>query len=390
MTTNGKPGTGLALLASRLQVTEAEVQESLTQTVFKGATPAQMTALLVVANEYGLNPFTRELFAFPSKNGIVPVVSVDGWLRIINEHPQFAGMDIVYAETIVEVKGSRPCPEYIEVTIHRKDRPGTSTPIREYLDECYRATEPWNTMTRRMLRHKAIKEAARVTMGLHGIFDVDEAADVLAHEGKRIVADDDVYDLVEIEEDAGEVIGSAEYDALLAEVERTRISLQTIAKNVAAKAGYTGALEDMPMPVWESLMSGLAQMPSKGAAEQSTSAAQEPRDGAGSPQGDPEAAEALPGEESAIRGADPEPPGMDAEAYRKSRGNVTPLNPDGPATPQQLAEIKKLRKAVGINAADFATLVSEFGGEPTEDGYGLTQQQAEFVIEALTERSGAR
>ncbi len=263
MTPNGNPGTALALLAGRLQVTESELQETLTQTVFKGANPAQMTALLVVANEYGLNPFTRELFAFPSKNGIVPVVSVDGWLRIINDHPQFAGMDIVYAETIVEVKGSRPCPEYIEVTIHRHDRPGTSTPIREYLDECYRGTEPWNTMTRRMLRHKAIKEAARVTMGLHGIFDQDEANDVLAREGKRIVPAGDVYDVVAVEEVAGEVIGEAEYTAMLSEVARVGISLSSVAKNVAAKAGYQGELTDMPLKVWESLMAGLAAMPTK-------------------------------------------------------------------------------------------------------------------------------
>ena len=64
-------------------------------TAFKGqVSDAQMTALIVVANQYGLNPFTRELFAFPDKNnGIVPVVGVDGWARIINSHPQFDGME---------------------------------------------------------------------------------------------------------------------------------------------------------------------------------------------------------------------------------------------------------------------------------------------------------
>ena len=49
-------------------------------TVFKGLTSdAQMTALLVVANAYGLNPWTKEIYAYPDKqNGIVPVVGVDG------------------------------------------------------------------------------------------------------------------------------------------------------------------------------------------------------------------------------------------------------------------------------------------------------------------------
>ena len=41
-------------------------------------------ALLIVADQYGLNPFTREIFAFDDKRaGIVPVVSVDGWSRIL-------------------------------------------------------------------------------------------------------------------------------------------------------------------------------------------------------------------------------------------------------------------------------------------------------------------
>ena len=37
-------------------------------------TDAQMAALLVVANQYNLNPWTKEIYAFPDKsNGIVPV-----------------------------------------------------------------------------------------------------------------------------------------------------------------------------------------------------------------------------------------------------------------------------------------------------------------------------
>lgn len=384
MATNGKPGTALAVLATRLQVTEAEVKDSLTQTVFKGASEAQMTALCIVANEYGLNPFVKELYAFPSQTGIVPMVSIDGWLRIINEHPQFAGMDIVYAENIVQVDKSKPCPEYIEVTIHRKDRPQTSTPIREYLDECYRSTQPWNAMTRRMLRHKAIMQAARVVMGLHGIFDEDEAGDVLAREGKRIVRVGDEYEVIEstaAEEDTGEVIGQAEYDALLAEMERTQISLEAIAKNVAVKAGYEGALEDMPMPVWESLMAGLAQMPTKGAAGQPSGAAQEADDDADGGQGDPEAAPAGEDGQESLIGNDPEPPG-------RGPSNVTPLNPDAPATPQQMDEIKRLRKAGRISAGEFNGLVVEYG-EPTADNYGLTQQTAGFLMEAMKERGAS-
>ena len=48
--------------------------ETLKATAFKGqVSDAQMTALMVVANQYALNPWTKEIYAFPDKNnGIVP------------------------------------------------------------------------------------------------------------------------------------------------------------------------------------------------------------------------------------------------------------------------------------------------------------------------------
>src|SRR5690606_15891490 len=89
-------------LAKKLGMGEVgmELIETLKQTAFKGdASDAQFTALMVVANQYGLNPWTREIYAFPDKqNGIVPVVGVDGWSRIINEHSQFDGMEFEMPE----------------------------------------------------------------------------------------------------------------------------------------------------------------------------------------------------------------------------------------------------------------------------------------------------
>lgn len=133
-------------------------------TAFKGpASDAQLTALLVVAKEYGLNPWTREVYAFPDKNnGIVPVVGVDGWSRIINTNPQFNGMDFTQDDQ------SCTC------IIYRKDR---DHPIRvtEWLDECRRTTQPWQSHPKRMLRHKAMIQCARLAFGYVGIFDQDEA-----------------------------------------------------------------------------------------------------------------------------------------------------------------------------------------------------------------------
>lgn len=140
--------------------------ETLKSTAFKSntqVTDEQMTALLIVANQYGLNPFTREIFAFPDKGGIVPVVGVDGWSRIMNTHPQFDGMDFT---SDVE---SCTC------IIYRKDRTHP-TSATEYMDECKRDNSPaWESHPRRMLRHKAMIQAARLAFGFTGIYDQDEA-----------------------------------------------------------------------------------------------------------------------------------------------------------------------------------------------------------------------
>lgn len=144
---------------------DAELVTTLKQTAFKTREPvsdAQLTALMVIANEYGLNPFTKEIYAYPDQHkGIVPVVGVDGWIRIVNEHPQFDGVEFDTA------------PDAVTARIYRKDRT-RPTVITEYLDECKRPTDPWRNMPRRMLRHKALMQCARVAFGF-ALYDDDEA-----------------------------------------------------------------------------------------------------------------------------------------------------------------------------------------------------------------------
>ncbi len=173
-------------LATKLDMGDgADLIGTLKATAFKGeVSDAQMTALLVVANQYALNPWTKEIYAFPDKNnGIVPVVGVDGWSRIINSHPQFDGIEFHHADEFVTMPGAKPAPEWIECHIHRKDR-SRPVVVREYLDEVYRApfkgkygdvTGPWQTHTKRFLRHKAMIQCARLAFGYGGIYDQDEA-----------------------------------------------------------------------------------------------------------------------------------------------------------------------------------------------------------------------
>ena len=154
-------------LASRLQlgVDGRELVETLKETAFRGqVSDSQMAALLIVAEQYGLNPWTKEIYAFPDRqNGIVPVVGVDGWARIINGNSAFDGMEFEQDEESCTCK------------IYRKDR-SHATAVTEYMSECRRENvQPWKTHPKRMLRHKAMIQCARIAFGFGGIYDEDEA-----------------------------------------------------------------------------------------------------------------------------------------------------------------------------------------------------------------------
>ena len=79
MPQNNKTGA-LQLMAERMNLEPAKLPKALKDTVFKNASDDELLALVVVANEHKLNPFTKEIYAFPSRGGgIVPIISVDGW-----------------------------------------------------------------------------------------------------------------------------------------------------------------------------------------------------------------------------------------------------------------------------------------------------------------------
>lgn len=156
----------IVALAKNLNMTgidENHLKYVLTQTVFKGANDEQLVALMIVANQYGLNPFTKEIYAFPSKGSITPIVSVDGWSRLINDNPNCDGIQFEQDDVSATCK------------IYRKDRTHP-TIVTEYLSECEMSNSPvWKKYPKRMLRHKALIQCARVAFGFSGIYDEDEA-----------------------------------------------------------------------------------------------------------------------------------------------------------------------------------------------------------------------
>jgi len=172
-TSERQPRSVLVDMSMRYGMEPAAFEATVRATCMKpdknGKVPSreEFAAFLLVAKEYNLNPLLKEIYAYPAKGGgIVPIVSVDGWVNLINSQAALDGLEFAIEHTEAGALVSITC------RIYRKDR---SRPIEvtEYLSECIRSTEPW-AMKHRMLRHKALIQCARYAFGFAGIYDEDE------------------------------------------------------------------------------------------------------------------------------------------------------------------------------------------------------------------------
>jgi phage recombination protein Bet len=156
-------------LARHYTMEKAAFLQVMKMTIMKGANVSNedIAAFCLVAKEHGLNPFTKEIFAFPANGGIQPIVSVDGWMKLINSHPDFDGM--TFDDTVIDGKITA-----ITCNMHRKGR-AHPVAVTEYMSECFRQTPTWKQWPARMLRHKTAIQAARYAFGFAGIMEPDEA-----------------------------------------------------------------------------------------------------------------------------------------------------------------------------------------------------------------------
>lgn len=179
-----KSNSVMVRMAERFGMDRVAFERTLMATVVPGgkATPEQVAAVLLVADQYHLNPLTKEIYAFPNRGGgIVPVVGVDGWIKLMNEHPAADGVELV------ENNDEKGALISVTATVYRKDR---AHPIRvtEYFAECARGTDPWRQSPRRMLRHKALIQGLRVAFGFSGIYEPDEAERIVeAQQRERVI-----------------------------------------------------------------------------------------------------------------------------------------------------------------------------------------------------------
>jgi phage recombination protein Bet len=160
----------IAAMASERSMEPAIFAKTVKATCMPGnVSDEEFAAFLMVAQRYGLDPITKEIYAFPKKGGgIQPIVGIDGWMNLINSNPNTDGLefrdDFNEAGALVA----------ITAIIHRKDRKHP-TMVTEYMEECKRPSEPWTKWPARMLRHKAAIQCARYAFGFAGIIDPEEA-----------------------------------------------------------------------------------------------------------------------------------------------------------------------------------------------------------------------
>lgn len=156
------------VMAAKFDMEPAPFIKALKETaVPPNISDGQFAAFLIVAKEHDLNPLTREIFAFPSQGGIRPIVSIDGWMKLINRHPNYNGMKTT---DNLDKDGNLIS---ITVQMFRKDR-DHSIEVTEYMKECMRNNQVWKQWPARMLRHKAMIQAARIAFSFSGIEDQDE------------------------------------------------------------------------------------------------------------------------------------------------------------------------------------------------------------------------
>ena len=120
----------------------------------------QETCLRLIT-EYNLNPRADEIDLVQFEAGHWQVfITINGWAKLINAHPAFCGIEFSEASELEE-----GVPLWMGCTIYRTDRI-KPIEIREYFTEMKTEHIAWQQMPRRMLRHRAMQQCARLAFGI--------------------------------------------------------------------------------------------------------------------------------------------------------------------------------------------------------------------------------
>jgi hypothetical protein len=109
---------------------------------------------------YQINPLLGDLKIIYQQGQWFPHVTMDGWMKMINQHPAFCGIDFRESDQLIE-----GIPQWVSCTIYRQDRVIPIT-IREYYVELKQESPLWDEIPRRMLRFRSMQQCARLALGL--------------------------------------------------------------------------------------------------------------------------------------------------------------------------------------------------------------------------------
>ncbi len=148
----------IAHAAKVLNIEVDELQLWLDQ--HQGITPYTQVQLLRLASKHLLDPLSDEISIMETKEGFLPFITIDGWAKLMNQHPQYAGMSLREP-----TESNSQLPAWMECTIYRNDRI-LPIVVKEYLEEVMTTHPSWQQMPRRMLRHRVIQQCARLAFGI--------------------------------------------------------------------------------------------------------------------------------------------------------------------------------------------------------------------------------
>jgi len=151
----------LASAAKKLGCTVSELSSWLNQTP---NTPeaVQHNALRLIT-KHNLDPLSDEISIYQYEDSHWQAfITIDGWSKLINEHPAFNGISFTESEELVD-----GVPAWMGCAIYRKDRV-VPVEVKEYLCEIQTEHSIWKEMPRRMLRYRVIAQCARLALGISG------------------------------------------------------------------------------------------------------------------------------------------------------------------------------------------------------------------------------
>lgn len=148
----------LQLAAERLNISSEQLHAWLIN--YPQASYRERLQLLHLVYKHGLDPLADEVTFVEESGQHHPFITIDGWARLINQHPAYSGMSLRDATELQD-----GIPVWMECCIYRNDRI-LPIVVKEYYEEVKTAHTVWVRMPRRMLRHRVIQQCARLAFGI--------------------------------------------------------------------------------------------------------------------------------------------------------------------------------------------------------------------------------